>query len=207
MIPNSPPPPPTPPPLTPSSSSSEGEEGRRNVVNGVKRRRRLLPQETAFLMEIFERTPRPSPQIREWISSKLGHLLSMRAIQIWFQNRRAKVRREFQELHSSPLADVDGAGTVSSSSDFDGCLDGVGVGSVEHQQQYQQQYQQQHPQQKQQKQRNDDPFLLEVPSIKDSLQPIRIREVTTTTTTTTTNPLTSNELIFDWSLMEEDFFL
>lgn len=170
-------------PNTPPPTPAEQQSNKIMRDDGVKRRRRLLPQETAFLMEIFERSPRPSPQIREWISSKLGHLLSMRAIQIWFQNRRAKVRREFQELHSSPPTNtlqqlLPPPPLTLTSSPISTSTSPTKQLTDESHDDY-----------------SDDPFLLQV--IKEQ-EPL-------TTFQRQTN--TANGIIFDWTLMEEDFFL
>jgi hypothetical protein len=45
-----------------------------------------------MLNAVFEKCPRPTREIKEQIGLRLG--LSVRCIQIWFQNRRAKARKE-----------------------------------------------------------------------------------------------------------------
>lgn len=57
-----------------------------------QRRRRLLPQETRILQAIFADNPRPSASARDRLAKTLG--ISSKTIQIWFQNRRAKTRRD-----------------------------------------------------------------------------------------------------------------
>lgn len=61
----------------------------------IRRRRRLAPHETEFLARIFEQYPRPTGPMREMIAKRLG--MSVRGVQIWFQNKRAKVRRDMLE--------------------------------------------------------------------------------------------------------------
>lgn len=90
----------------------------------IRRRRRLQPHETNFLVRIFEQYPRPSAALRDMIASKLG--MSQRGVQIWFQNRRAKAKRDLLEAgHGmllfaptipavdlfSPVCDFNGVGT------------------------------------------------------------------------------------------------
>ena len=58
----------------------------------IKRRRRLSVEETRYLQEAFVQNPRPNSENRNIIANKLG--LSTRAIQIWFQNRRAKHKKD-----------------------------------------------------------------------------------------------------------------
>lgn len=65
----------------------------------IKKRRRLLPDETSCLIEAFEKSPKPSQEVRDELASKLR--MSQRAIQIWFQNRRAKVRRDAADSKAS----------------------------------------------------------------------------------------------------------
>lgn len=83
-----------------SQTSPPKEE--KSVVSGmdgsggdIRRRRRLAPHETEFLTRIFEQYPRPNGPMREMIAKRLG--MSVRGVQIWFQNKRAKVRRDMLE--------------------------------------------------------------------------------------------------------------
>lgn len=59
------------------------------------KRRRLRAEETSVLLQVFEQNPKPDAATR----AQLARTLSMtpRAIQIWFQNRRAKIKRDLQE--------------------------------------------------------------------------------------------------------------
>ncbi|OIR57876.1 MAG: uncharacterized protein A8A55_1344 [Amphiamblys sp. WSBS2006] len=63
-----------------------------------KRRRRMTPEETAYLLNYFRRCPRPTTYQRYEISMEIG--ITPRMVQVWFQNRRAKTRREQRETTS-----------------------------------------------------------------------------------------------------------
>jgi hypothetical protein len=76
-------------------------EGNTDEVLSGRKRRRLLHQETEFLVRVFEQCPRPTTQIRDYLAARLG--MSGRNIQIWFQNRRAKVKRDFVESHGKTM--------------------------------------------------------------------------------------------------------
>jgi len=69
---------------------------------GIKKRRRLLPEETACLVAAFERGQKPSQETRDELAARLQ--MSPRAIQIWFQNRRAKVKRDATEAKKATLS-------------------------------------------------------------------------------------------------------
>ena len=56
------------------------------------KRKRLAPEDSYQLIEAFAKNPRPNQQERNELAQKLG--LNARSIQIWFQNRRAKMKRE-----------------------------------------------------------------------------------------------------------------
>ena len=56
------------------------------------RRKRLSQEESELLLEAFSRNPRPSQDERAELAQKLG--MNSRSIQIWFQNRRAKLKKE-----------------------------------------------------------------------------------------------------------------
>lgn len=56
------------------------------------RRKRLSQDESELLLTAFSRNPRPSQDERNELAHKLG--MNSRSIQIWFQNRRAKLKKE-----------------------------------------------------------------------------------------------------------------
>jgi hypothetical protein len=80
--------------------SKRDDDSTGDALNSRKRRR-LLPQETEFLIHVFEQCPRPSTQVRDYLAARLG--MSARNIQIWFQNRRAKVKRDFAESNGKTM--------------------------------------------------------------------------------------------------------
>ncbi|CAI2172609.1 6236_t:CDS:2 [Funneliformis geosporum] len=61
----------------------------------VKRRRRLTEEETSVLNNVFENEQKPDAATRAQLAQQLN--MSSRAIQVWFQNRRAKVKRDMLE--------------------------------------------------------------------------------------------------------------
>ncbi|KAI8350702.1 Homeodomain-like protein, partial [Mortierella sp. GBAus27b] len=58
----------------------------------LKRRRRLTTEESDFLLQQFGMNERPTAQEREGFAKHLN--LDRRTIQVWFQNRRAKLKRD-----------------------------------------------------------------------------------------------------------------
>ena len=57
----------------------------------VKQRRRLTLKETNLLNQVFQNTPAPDAMLRATLGIKLS--MSSRAVQIWFQNKRAQAKR------------------------------------------------------------------------------------------------------------------
>ncbi|KAI8816610.1 homeobox domain-containing protein, partial [Fimicolochytrium jonesii] len=54
------------------------------------KRARATPEQLAILEETFKTHPSPNAHLRELLSHKVQ--MSERSVQIWFQNRRAKVK-------------------------------------------------------------------------------------------------------------------
>jgi hypothetical protein len=88
-----------------------------------KKRQRTSPDQLAILEQIFQTDKMPSQQTRVHLADQLG--MSSRRVQIWFQNKRAKVKRGlgkssegFQQPPMSPHLDIDrdGCTPLSSSS-------------------------------------------------------------------------------------------
>ncbi|PLW56560.1 hypothetical protein PCANC_01445 [Puccinia coronata f. sp. avenae] len=77
------------PTVFPSSDNSS-----RSLQIGVPRpkRKRITPEQLEVLSNLFEYTDTPTFDLREAIGAKLG--MSNREVQVWFQNRRAKVNRQ-----------------------------------------------------------------------------------------------------------------
>lgn len=85
-----------------------------------KKRQRTSPDQLAILEQIFQTDKMPSQQTRVQLADQLG--MSSRRVQIWFQNKRAKVKRglgkssdSFQPP-SSPSLDIDSEDVPSASS-------------------------------------------------------------------------------------------
>jgi len=76
-----------------------------------KKRRRLSNQETKFLMDSFDRNPKPNSKMRAKLAIAIPGM-SERTIQIWFQNRRAKVKQGVKEGVILPGAAVVVGGTA-----------------------------------------------------------------------------------------------
>lgn len=88
-----------------------------------KKRQRTSPDQLAILEQIFQTDKMPSQQTRVQLADQLG--MTSRRVQIWFQNKRAKVKRGvgkssegFQQAPLSPQLDIekDGSPSLSSSS-------------------------------------------------------------------------------------------
>jgi len=86
-----------------------------------KKRQRTSPDQLAILEQIFQTDKMPSPQTRVQLADQLG--MSSRRVQIWFQNKRAKVKRGLgkssdgvQQTPDSPTLDIDPTTSLSSSS-------------------------------------------------------------------------------------------
>lgn len=81
-----------------------------------KKRQRTSPDQLAILETIFQTDKMPSQQTRVQLADQLG--MSSRRVQIWFQNKRAKVKRgsSKSEVPSSPLHDSRDSLASSSSS-------------------------------------------------------------------------------------------
>lgn len=64
-----------------------------------RKRSRTTPQQLAVLEASFSKNSSPSIRVREQLSTQLG--ISERSIQIWFQNRRAKVKNQAKKTRES----------------------------------------------------------------------------------------------------------
>ncbi|KAK4685006.1 hypothetical protein P7C73_g5152, partial [Tremellales sp. Uapishka_1] len=56
----------------------------------VKHRRRTTPEQLKVLEHYFDVNPKPDNALREWLAQELS--MTKRNVQVWFQNRRAKVK-------------------------------------------------------------------------------------------------------------------
>jgi len=78
-----------------------------------KKRQRTSPDQLAILEQIFQTDKMPSQQTRVQLADQLG--MSSRRVQIWFQNKRAKVKRGTVKSEVSPSS-ADSNASLSSSS-------------------------------------------------------------------------------------------
>jgi hypothetical protein len=65
------------------------------LVGPCAKRQRMDPEQHSFLLKAFTDCPRPDSNQRKHLAQVTG--LSSRAIQIWFQNRRAKLKKETKD--------------------------------------------------------------------------------------------------------------
>ncbi|KAJ1983100.1 hypothetical protein H4R33_004891 [Dimargaris cristalligena] len=76
-----------------SNSTGSGQPALAPATAPVKpKRRKVSDEQLVLLVEVFDQTDTPNHEIRENLSKKLG--MTNRDVQVWFQNRRAKVNRE-----------------------------------------------------------------------------------------------------------------
>lgn len=75
-----------------SSGTTSPVSGSQTISSSSKvKRKRISPVQYNRLMEIFDQTDTPSSEIRENLADELK--MTKREVQVWFQNRRAKVNR------------------------------------------------------------------------------------------------------------------
>ncbi|KAI5474399.1 homeobox protein YOX1/YHP1 [Pseudohyphozyma bogoriensis] len=77
--------------IAPPASSSGGPIAP-DMLNQLKpKRKRITPEQFSALTSLFDQTESPSFDVREQLGLKLG--MTNREVQVWFQNRRAKMNR------------------------------------------------------------------------------------------------------------------
>ena len=73
-----------------SNNNNNNQDKLHNNPNNCKRPRTILTsQQREDFKAAFEITPKPCRKVREQLSNETG--LSVRVVQVWFQNQRAKV--------------------------------------------------------------------------------------------------------------------
>ncbi|TYJ51403.1 hypothetical protein B9479_008025 [Cryptococcus floricola] len=78
-----------PPPMPAVPGEDKSGDGESDATT-VKHRRRTTPDQLKVLEFWFEINPKPDNQLREQLAAQLG--MTKRNVQVWFQNRRAKVK-------------------------------------------------------------------------------------------------------------------
>ena len=74
----------------------------------IKHRRRTTKTQFRVLESTFREIPKPNATLRKQISAQLD--MPVRAVQIWFQNRRAKAKALEKKKGSAPTAGASGGG-------------------------------------------------------------------------------------------------
>ena len=74
-----------------SSCSSNSFDDSEDYIQDGKRRR-LSQEDSEILLTAFNQNPKPNKEERNVLASTMG--MNSRTIQIWFQNRRAKLKKE-----------------------------------------------------------------------------------------------------------------
>jgi hypothetical protein len=84
---------PSPSPSNSSSSSSSPSQSLSQSGSLQKRKRmRMTPEQLKVLQKAFLQNPMPSASCRSLLAKRLG--MNCRSVQIWFQNRRAKLKQQ-----------------------------------------------------------------------------------------------------------------
>jgi hypothetical protein len=91
----------------PLSSSEESES-----LSNKKKRQRTSPEQLAILEQIFQTDKMPNQQTRVQLADQLG--MSSRRVQIWFQNKRAKVKRSSMKNERTPEGSQSPGGHIDS---------------------------------------------------------------------------------------------
>ncbi|KAK1349875.1 homeobox domain-containing protein [Hamiltosporidium tvaerminnensis] len=71
-------------------------------------RLRLTPEKSEYLHRYFEKRPRPTTKEKMEISEKLN--ICLRSVQIWFQNKRAKLKKDMRNDTAAMAYINDGRG-------------------------------------------------------------------------------------------------
>ncbi|GAA5870461.1 hypothetical protein JCM1840_004730 [Sporobolomyces johnsonii] len=105
-------------PLVHSPTTSQDPLGTSQNPLIPKRRRRTTPAELAILEDEFRKNSRPDQGERGRIAQRLG--MTGRAVQVWYQNRRQKEKKESSSNAGSSKASSVASGDLSSPKDVEG---------------------------------------------------------------------------------------
>jgi len=75
---------------SPETSPLKRRSRSRSAADSKTKRKRKTPEQLSILEREFEANPMPNKDVRDHLSQHLG--LTSRQVQIWFQNKRAKVK-------------------------------------------------------------------------------------------------------------------
>jgi len=88
----------------PTPEEGENENENENDLLNKKKRQRTSPDQLAILETIFQTDKMPNQQTRVQLADQLG--MSSRRVQIWFQNKRAKVKRSVSKHDGDSSSDT-----------------------------------------------------------------------------------------------------
>lgn len=93
-------------------TSHEDDNDNDDLLN-KKKRQRTSPDQLAILEQIFQTDKMPNQQTRVQLADQLG--MSSRRVQIWFQNKRAKVKRSVSKNDAGECSSPNSLNSSSSS--------------------------------------------------------------------------------------------
>ncbi|SPO20855.1 uncharacterized protein UTRI_00332 [Ustilago trichophora] len=88
-----------------STASVMGEDAK----NEIRRRRRTRPDEANLLAQVYAKNPFPDHETRLFLANRVG--MSVRAVSVWFQNRRQAEKKRSGRYGGSGIAPTTGATT------------------------------------------------------------------------------------------------
>ncbi|RUP49505.1 hypothetical protein BC936DRAFT_142370 [Jimgerdemannia flammicorona] len=80
----------------------------------TQRRRRTQPQELAVLEAAYNDNHQPDWSVKEWVAKQLQ--MTTRSVQIWFQNRRQKERKEMKVVRNNLCGGIPTSSSIDSDS-------------------------------------------------------------------------------------------
>lgn len=105
------------PPSTPSTPTTPAAHAQDNDAENTPRKRlKTTADQISMLEEWFQREPLPPRKVREEMVLKLDGAVSLRQLEVWFQNRRAKQKKAEARAQKSRAGEVPSATPPSSPS-------------------------------------------------------------------------------------------